>query len=162
MPPPTASLFWRIRSSGNQRQGSDWQDRGVPSIVAIHETTHPTLRLLGFGVGVSLMAILVPGLARDPRPVSEEEFDRWMKELSNWGRWGEDDELGALNLITPAKRRAAAQLVREGITVSLARDVEKETAGGNPRPFLHEMIAHRETQFKKTQTLAGSLAIGVP
>jgi len=43
-----------------------------------------------------------------------------MEELSNWGRWGADDELGSSNLITPAKRRAAAALVTEGISVSLA------------------------------------------
>src|SRR3972149_3053387 len=38
-------------------------------------------------------------------PVSKADVDRWMTELSNWGRWGPDDQLGALNLITPAKRR---------------------------------------------------------
>ena len=26
-----------------------------------------------------------------------------MKDLSNWGRWGKDDQMGAVNLITPAK-----------------------------------------------------------
>jgi kynurenine formamidase len=55
------------------------------------------------------------------RPVvTAAEYERWQTSLSNWGRWGRDDELGALNLITPAKRRAAAALVRDGITVSLA------------------------------------------
>jgi hypothetical protein len=39
-----------------------------------------------------------------------EDFDQAMKELSNWGRWGQDDELGAANLITPAKRKQAAGL----------------------------------------------------
>lgn len=39
----------------------------------------------------------------------------------NWGRWGADDEKGAVNLITPAKRAAAARLVRNGRTVSLSR-----------------------------------------
>jgi kynurenine formamidase len=40
--------------------------------------------------------------------------------LSNWGRWGDDDELGTLNFITPEKRVAAAALVRTGKTFSLA------------------------------------------
>jgi len=40
--------------------------------------------------------------------------------LSNWGRWGRDDQLGTLNLITPAKRRAALTLVKEGVPVSLS------------------------------------------
>ena len=37
------------------------------------------------------------------------DFDQLMKELSNWGRWGKDDQMGAANLITPAKRKAAAR-----------------------------------------------------
>ena len=49
-----------------------------------------------------------------------------MEELSNWGRWGPDDELGTANLITPAKRIAAAALVTEGISVSLSHDVMQE------------------------------------
>ena len=60
--------------------------------------------------------------AAGERPaVTAEQFDRWMTELSNWGRWGDDDELGTLNLITPAKRIQAAALVTEGVTVSLSR-----------------------------------------
>ena len=51
------------------------------------------------------------------------DFLRAMEELSNWGRWGDDDELGAANLITPDKRRAAAALVTEGLSVSLAHDI---------------------------------------
>ena len=39
----------------------------------------------------------------------------------NWGRWGQDDEKGAINLITPAKRAAAARLVRSGRVVPLSR-----------------------------------------
>ena len=46
---------------------------------------------------------------------TEEDFNRATKELSNWGRWGADDELGAANFITPAKRKQAAALVKEGL-----------------------------------------------
>jgi kynurenine formamidase len=73
--------------------------------------------------------------------LDKSAIDRWMKELSNWGRWGAGDQLGTINLITPAKRRAAAALVREGVSVSLARDTEKEKAADNPSPFSHEMRA---------------------
>jgi len=62
-------------------------------------------------------------------------------ELSNWGRWGADDQVGAINLITPKKRRQAAKLVRKGISVSLARDVETEPAADNPNPFQHTMLS---------------------
>ena len=54
-------------------------------------------------------------------PVKSEQMDRWMKELSNWGRWGKTDQMGTVNLITPAKRRSAAALVKEGYSVSLSR-----------------------------------------
>ena len=80
-------------------------------------------------------------LSAQPRPATTADFDRWMKELSNWGRWGKDDQRGTLNLITPASRQAAARLVLEGFAVSLSRDAEKEQAPDVTRPFLHEMTA---------------------
>lgn len=55
--------------------------------------------------------------------MSRETFEEWMKRLSNWGRWGPDDQLGTINLITAEKRARAASLVREGVSISLARDV---------------------------------------
>ena len=64
-----------------------------------------------------------------PAMTTEAEFLLAMEELSNWGRWGADDELGAANLITPAKRRSAAALVIEGLSVSLAHDVVQSSAG---------------------------------
>lgn len=67
------------------------------------------------------------GAQGDPgQEVSREQFDTWMEELNNWGRWGEDDEIGALNLITPAKRVEAAGLVESGRVVSMARDMTVE------------------------------------
>jgi kynurenine formamidase len=71
--------------------------------------------------------------------VTKETVERWMTELSNWGRWGETDELGATNLITAQKRVQAASLVKQGISVSLAHDTIKEAAVDNPTPFEHEM-----------------------
>ena len=58
-----------------------------------------------------------------PTPPSEEQVLAWFDDLSNWGRWGEDDRLGTLNHLTPAKRVAAAQLVREGFSVSCSWDI---------------------------------------
>src|ERR1700687_3889173 len=60
--------------------------------------------------------------------VTKEQFERWMTELSNWGRWGKDDQLGAANLITPAKRKQALALATEGLPVSLAHDVVQDMA----------------------------------
>ncbi|MDH3271073.1 MAG: cyclase family protein [Gemmatimonadota bacterium] len=58
-----------------------------------------------------------------PSMTTAAEYERALEELSNWGRWGPDDELGAANFITPEKRVAAAGLVRDGISVSLAHDI---------------------------------------
>ena len=66
--------------------------------------------------------------------VTKEQFDRWMTELSNWGRWGEDDERGVLNLITEEKRRQAAALVKTGTTVSLSHEIAREE-GAQTRPI---------------------------
>ena len=67
--------------------------------------------------------------------VTQAELDKWKSELSNWGRWGKDDQKGTLNLITPAKRKQAATLVREGFAVSLARDADTEKAVDNNSPY---------------------------
>ena len=77
--------------------------------------------------------------AQSQKLVDSETFDRWMSDLSNWGRWGKDDERGTVNLITPDKRIEAARLVQKGIPVSLARDVEKVKTVDNPYPFEHEV-----------------------
>ena len=80
-------------------------------------------------------------------PVARAEYERWKTELSNWGRWGRDDEIGAVNLITPAKRRQAAALVTEGVSVSLARDVDTEKAIDNPEPYERQMLALGSDRF---------------
>lgn len=65
--------------------------------------------------------------------VTADQMLKWEKELSNWGRWGKEDEKGTLNLLTPAKAKAAVALVKEGITVSLHHfpDLEKAIDTGN-------------------------------
>lgn len=60
--------------------------------------------------------------------VDLEQIAEWEDELSNWGRWGPDDQRGTLNLITPVKTRQAAALVAEGVTVSLSHFVTEEDA----------------------------------
>ena len=72
--------------------------------------------------------------------VSEAQYERWKTELSNWGRWGKGDATGAMNLITPAKRKQAAALVKEGVTVSLAGDADTTKAVDNPNPYEVTML----------------------
>jgi len=55
-------------------------------------------------------------------------IEQWESLLSNWGRWGPEDQRGTLNLITPEKAVAATRLVRDGVSVSLGHFVSEEEA----------------------------------
>ncbi len=72
--------------------------------------------------------------------VDAAEFEALYEQCSNWGRWGADDRLGTVNLITPATTAAAAGLVEAGVSVSCSRPVAKEAAIDNPEPAEHRMI----------------------
>ena len=65
-------------------------------------------------------------------PQSVAEFEEMFEQVSNWGRWGDDDEIGLMNLVTNEKRRQAAALVRTGIAVSLAHTLVTEQAVDMP------------------------------
>ena len=75
---------------------------------------------------------------------TQETIAEWFEALSNWGRWGSEDELGALNLITAEKRHEAATLVKSGLSVSLSRNAIKQRIGVSA-PFEHTMVAWGET-----------------
>ena len=97
------------------------------------------LRILLCGI---LIALAIPLTAAGPaEPMSEAQFDELMQDISNWGRWGEDDQLGTLNLITEKKRRKAAALVKKGISVSMALDLNKTGDALNANPFIHELYS---------------------
>jgi kynurenine formamidase len=53
--------------------------------------------------------------------MTPQAYDALFTSVSNAGRWGADDTLGTLNLMTPEARVAAAREVKSGITVSLSR-----------------------------------------
>lgn len=100
----------------------------------------PIRTLLAATLVAMLLPATPPAHAQDLHKMTKADVERLVKELSNWGRWGKQDQLGALNLITPEKRRRAAALVKHGISVSLARDAETKTAVDNPNPFIHKML----------------------
>ncbi len=75
----------------------------------------------------------------DRKLPSEGDVRGWIRDRNNWGRWGEDDQLGALNLVTPAKRVAATHLVKSGRSVSLSRPFPKEPGPNNAYPAQHYM-----------------------
>lgn len=74
------------------------------------------------------------------KPFDEVTLNQWMEEVSNWGRWGAEDQLGTLNLITPEVRLDAVKLAREGITVSLALDMDVDSSLNNTRPLDHTFV----------------------
>ena len=95
-------------------------------------------------VFILLAIFLIMRYGRPPRvqgadapnhTVTQADMDRWKTDLSNWNRWGKDDQKGTLNLITPAKRKQAAALVKDGVAVSLAHDAMTEKAIDNPNPY---------------------------
>jgi kynurenine formamidase len=75
---------------------------------------------------------------------AEDEVLGYFEKLSNWGRWGPDDELGTPNLITPDKTKRALATVEEGVSVSLARDILWESAPDVPNPPVHYMLESGE------------------
>ncbi len=93
---------------------------------------------------VLLIAALVPITfivhAQHAQRLTKNDIDRFMVDLSNWGRWGKTDQKGTVNLITPARRQAAAKLVTEGISISLSRNTDTEKAIDNDTPFGHKMM----------------------
>jgi hypothetical protein len=110
------------------------------------ETMKIKVRLLG-AAGLAVLVSLALPVALTPfsrpaeghddrhrdtdRPVTAMDLERWFEEFSNKGRW-ENVGLGAANLITRSKRRAAAKLVDRGISVSMAHNVPQEPCSGPP------------------------------
>ncbi len=75
---------------------------------------------------------------------SESDVLGYFTSLSNWGRWGDDDQLGTLNLVTPEKRAQASALIREGMTVGCARPLVSSAAADVVIPPLHFMMESGE------------------
>jgi len=90
---------------------------------------------------LSLSVGLLVQPSEQPRaPRNAAEFDALFQQVSNWGRWGKDDQLGSVNLITAAKRKAALTLPKAGVSVSLAHNPLTERAEDVSSPFEHTML----------------------
>jgi kynurenine formamidase len=73
--------------------------------------------------------------------VSADEFDALFDRLRTWGKWGPDDERGALNLITAERVAMAVRLVREGTSTTLSLPLNTQRGENNPIPADHHMTA---------------------
>jgi kynurenine formamidase len=71
--------------------------------------------------------------------MTESEFRELFDEVSNWGRFTEHPERGALNHLTAERVAAAARLVSSGVTVTLSLPLDTEDRVDNPEPADHHM-----------------------
>src|SRR5882672_10020521 len=79
---------------------------------------------------------------------NENDVLKMLDSLSNWGRWGADDQLGTVNFITPAERKRAATLVSEGVSVSCSRPISTDIAADTtvqPMRFMVDSGEGRDT-----------------
>jgi kynurenine formamidase len=68
------------------------------------------------------------------------DLERIFESVKNWGRWGAEDERGALGFIDDAKRARAAALVRDGVAVSCSLEFPVTPGPDNPTPAQHHMV----------------------
>jgi kynurenine formamidase len=89
-------------------------------------------------------------------------LEDYIERSSNWGRWGPDDQVGTVNLITQEKVREAAALVKTGKTISLTMpyDMRGPQSGvlGRTNPLLYQLASgpgylQGEQQFLETASL---------
>ena len=73
--------------------------------------------------------------------VTEARGTELFEQTKRWGRWGGDDERGALNLLTPERVGRAVTLARTGRVISCGRELPVVPAADNPLPALHHMVA---------------------
>lgn len=109
-----------------------------------------------------VIALFVWGPKAHTAPVThktiatEAEFHQAMKDLSNWGRWGPDDVLGAANFITNAKRKQAAGLVKEGISVSMEHPIFQEDVIDGSGHLERTVVSLRPTGTSDKYAFTGS------
>jgi kynurenine formamidase len=97
--------------------------------------------IAAFVLSIPMLATIAsPTHAQSRQTVTKEMVDGWMMELSNWGRWGKDDQRGTINLITPERSRRALALAKDGVSVSLSHTYIEEKAEDATSPFGHEMM----------------------
>ena len=101
------------------RPTSAWTPTALPSTTAITSRTESPPELLARHAAET-RATAAPAA----QTAETNDYAAMYRERRNWGRWGNDDQVGAINLITSDKRAAAAGLVQSGRTVSLSRTFE--------------------------------------
>lgn len=86
--------------------------------------------------------------------VPETTLIGYFDSLSNWGRWGADDEAGTLNLLTPERRAGAMTLAREGISVSCSRLLAPRPSRWVGFEYTHRMNSSGEAAPERGEGIA--------
>ena len=97
----------------------------------------PLLVIVTVAAALEIEKRPLPELSAYPAQLSLQEFQDLFDASKRWGEFGEDDQLGALNLITPQTRVHAASLVKTGVSVSLANPLSKTAQGNFIEPIGH-------------------------
>ena len=99
---------------------------------------------------------------------SSSELDAIYESVKNWGRWGDDDERGALNHLTDEHRAAAGATVTTGERVSLAHDLTTVPTPESPFPAHHHMLSSGDALgssgvpgYEATQDYVGTAVHGL-
>ena len=75
---------------------------------------------------------------------TEEEVLEYFNTLSNWGRWGNEDQMGTLNYLDEKKTLESAAMINEGVTVSCARPIVFDPSPDATGPAVHYMVESGE------------------
>jgi len=84
-----------------------------------------------------------------------EDFHRIAEKVRNWGRWGDDDQIGTLNHITPERLTAAAGLVKRGVSFDLG--IRLDSNGPQPGKYGRANPIHVMTETGADQDFPGGL-----
>lgn len=85
---------------------------------------------------------------------SDQDISSFLDTLNNWGRWGNDDERGTLNLIQAEHINRAAALAKTGVVISCQREITTIHSDENPVPMVHFMTSTGESAPTDGQGIA--------
>jgi kynurenine formamidase len=87
--------------------------------------------------------------------LTSAEVKGLFEKCNNWGRWGKDDQRGALNFITDKQIARAGKLVQTGDTASCALPLAVAPAADNPTPVTHLMVQAGHDSHQQPLPYAG-------
>ncbi|MGH9273669.1 MAG: cyclase family protein [Acidimicrobiales bacterium] len=93
--------------------------------------------------------------------VTEERAGAIYDTCKQWGRWGADDQRGALNLLTQERVARALALARDGVVVSCGRELAVAPAVDNPLPAQHHMTLGGDVGARRSGLQASADFVGV-